>query len=101
MNAVMAQLATLATKSNNLRIHNFMLQDLVNVFERRVEAFEGREEDHRVLREALGQVVGVLVFCLVYRRVCLHDQNYKLFQVVKNRMQQCRRGNIVAKCQQY
>ena len=55
MNAVRAELAILTTRSNNLRIHNFMLQDLL-------EASEGREEESRVLLGELRQVVGSVVF---------------------------------------
>ena len=85
MNAVLAQLATLRTRSNNLRIHNFMLQDLVNMFERRVEAFEGREEDHGVLREALLQMVRFIVSFpvnfAIYCRVWLDDQKLQVTRV--------------------
>ena len=62
MNAMRAELAVRTTRSNNLRIYNFVLQDLVNRLESRVEASEEREEEYRVLLGELRQVVGSVVF---------------------------------------
>ena len=64
-NAVRTQLATHRQRSNNLRINNALLQDLVNRFDTRLDASEGREEENRVLHEELRQMVS-FVFCLSF-----------------------------------